>query len=98
MTEERPEDPVDPILAGWKHLLDDLPPAGEVAPAPGHETTGRSERPVDVVSLVGGIVVLVLTLAFAFGDLDTFDAQAGIVWPTIVLGIGAAVLVSLFRR
>ena len=63
-----------------------------------HPATDRREaaarRPLDVPSLVAGVVVLVLCAAFALGDLDALDVQARVVGPTVLLGIGVAVLVS----
>lgn len=49
---------------------------------------------LDLVSLVAGIVVAVITLAFVVGDLDTFDTQARVVLPAVLLGTGVALLAS----
>lgn len=53
---------------------------------------------VDVASLVAGIVVLALAAAFAFGDLDRLDVQTRVVWPTVLLGVGVALLLGGRRR
>lgn len=57
-------------------------------------TEPRPARRIDLVSLVAGLVVVVLCLAFTFGDLDTFHAQARVVWPTVLLGLGAGLVAS----
>lgn len=57
-----------------------------------------ARRPVDPVSLVAGIVAAILCAAFAFGDLDGLAVQARVIWPTILLGIGLALLATSRRR
>lgn len=54
----------------------------------------RDRTGVDLVSLVAGVVVAVICAAFAFGDLDSFRVQARVVWPTVLLGLGVALLAS----
>lgn len=66
-------------------------PAG-AAPPPG------TSRRVDAVSLVAGLVLAVLCAAYALGDLGDLDGQARVVGPTILLGVGVALLATSRRR
>jgi hypothetical protein len=59
---------------------------------------GEVVRRIDPVSLVAGIVVAILCAAYAFGDLDGLGVQARVVWPTILLGVGVALLATSRRR
>lgn len=55
-------------------------------------------RGVDLVSLVAGVVVAVVWVAFAFGDLDSLGDQARVVWPTVLVAVGIGLLASSRRR
>lgn len=59
-------------------------------------TTDR--RSPDLVSLIAGVVVGVIVLAFALGDLGTFDRQARVLVPTVLFGVGVALLATSRRR
>lgn len=59
-------------------------------------TTTR--RPLDVTSLVAGVVVLAIAAAFAVGDPDSLHDQGRVVGPLVLLGVGVALLVGSLRR
>lgn len=56
-----------------------------------------TSRRVDLVCLVAGAVVLVICIAFAVSDLDSFRLQARVLWPTVLLALGVGLLVSSRR-
>ena len=65
-----------------------------------HESADPSarRRPLDVTSLVAGVVVLVIAAAFAFGDPDSLHDQGRVIGPLVLLGVGVALLVGSLRH
>ena len=53
-------------------------------------------HPFDVLSFVAGTVFVILGVAFATAGSDVVD-QARWVWPAILITLGAAGLVAVFR-
>lgn len=94
-----PHEPLDPTTPDQEPLMTDVhTDTSEQAPldAPATETGRR--RPLDITSLVAGVVVLAITAAFAFGEPDSLHDQGRVVGPLVLLGIGVALLVGSIRR
>ncbi len=58
----------------------------------------ESWHPVDLVSLVGGLLSLLVAGAFLVGDLTRFDPRPDLLAPLAVVGLGAAALGAALRR
>ena len=100
MTDTPPShEPVDPATLDQEHLMTDVQPdTTEQAPLDPTPTDARRQRPLDITSLVAGVVVLAITAAFAFGEPDSLHDQGRVVGPLVLLGIGVALLVGSIRR
>ena len=94
-----PDQPLDPVTPDQEHLMTDLQPdTTEQAPVDPTPADADRRRPLDITSLVAGVVVLAITAAFAFGEPDSLHDQGRVVGPLVLLGIGVALLVGSIRR
>jgi hypothetical protein len=54
---------------------------------------------IDVGAIVAGLVFAGLGVAFLFDQLDLWELRSEVIWPAVLIALGAAIaLGALFRR
>ncbi|CAN5733619.1 hypothetical protein BH20ACT2_BH20ACT2_15320 [soil metagenome] len=53
---------------------------------------------VDAASLIAGLSFTAIALAYWFADLDTLRDHARVLWPLVLLALGAALLATGMQR